>query len=123
MLLNSFFFIENTEYANEIVQSSLRLEKNHSVFNGHFPNLPVVPGVCMMQMVKEIIENIEGERFVIEEAPNVKFLSVLNPIENSLVESIIKVDERPEGNLLKISASINAGSVTFFKMKATLKRV
>lgn len=121
MLLNNFFFIENLEYADEVVQASLRLEKDHAIFNGHFPNLPVVPGVCMMQMVKEIMESLEGKQLMIREAPNIKFLSVLNPKENCLVDSSISIDERLGENLMNITATIKAGPVTFFKMKATLR--
>jgi 3-hydroxyacyl-[acyl-carrier-protein] dehydratase len=121
MLLNSFFFIERIEYINGVVRASLRLEKEHAIFKGHFPNLPIVPGVCMMQLVKEVLENLEGKRMQIEEAPNLKFLSILNPNENGLVESLISIDERLGDNWVKINATINAGSVIFFKMKATLK--
>jgi len=121
MLLNSFFFIESIEYTNEVVRASLRLEKEHAIFNGHFPSLPVVPGVCMIQMVKEILESQEGKRLLLGEAPNIKFLSVLTPYENELVDSSISIDERLGDNLMKVSATINAGSITFFKMKATLK--
>lgn len=122
MLLNSFFFIENIECSNEVVRASLRLEKNHSIFEGHFPNLPVVPGVCMMQMVKEILERTEGKQLLIDDAPNIKFLSVLNPVENALVDSSISIDGKENGNL-KITATITAGAVIFFKMKATLKNL
>ena len=121
MLLNSFFFIENIEYGNELVQTSLRLAKDHPIFTGHFPNLPVVPGVCMMQMVKEIMESLEGKQLLIDEAPNLKFLSVLNPNENAVVDSSISIEERLGDNLLKINATISNGSVIFFKMIATLR--
>lgn len=121
MLLNSFFFIDNIEYSDEIVSASLRLEKNHPIFHGHFPNLPVVPGVCMMQMIKEIMESLEGKRLLIDDAPNIKFLSVLNPNENGAVSSSISIDERLGENLMRISATINNGPLIFFKMKATLR--
>ena len=121
MLLNSFFFIENIEYGNELVQARLRLEKEHSIFSGHFPNLPVVPGVCMMQMVKEIMESLEGKQLLIDEAPNLKFLSVLDPNENGVVDSSVSIEERLGDNLLKINATISKDSVVFFKMKATLR--
>lgn len=121
MLLNSFFFIESIEYASDEVRASLRLDRDHSIFKGHFPALPVVPGVCMMQMIKEIMESLEGKKMLIDDAPNIKFLSVLNPNENNSVDSTISIEERLGENLVKINATINAGAIIFFKMKATLK--
>src|SRR5690349_6618376 len=114
MLLNSLFFVEGIEYNNELVRASLRLDGDHPIFRGHFPNLPVVPGVCMIQTVKEIMENLEGRRLIIADAPNIKFLAVLNPKENSSVDLSISIDERLEENLMKISATINNGPVIFF---------
>src|SRR5690242_17000185 len=121
MLLNTYYLIENIEYTNELVHTSLRHNIDHDIFKGHFPASPVVPGVCMMQMVKEIMESLEGKRLMLCDAPNVKFLSVLDPNENSTVDSSITIDERLGENLFKITASITAGSTIFFKLKATLK--
>lgn len=121
MLLNSFFFIESIEYNNEVVKASLRIEKEHSIFRGHFPNLPVVPGVCMMQMVREVMESLEGKHLQMDEAQNIKFLAVLDPNLNSRIDSTIFIEERLGDNLMKVSATLSADTTVFFKMKATLK--
>lgn len=121
MLLNSFFFIDHLEHSNEVVQALLRLESSHPIFKGHFPNIPVVPGVCMMQMVKEVMENLEGKQLLVADAPNIKFLSVLDPNEKRLIDASISIDERVGDNQLKVSATISKDAVIFFKMKATLR--
>jgi 3-hydroxyacyl-[acyl-carrier-protein] dehydratase len=41
--------------------------------------MPIVPGVCMMQMAKELIEFRYGKKTRIIKAANLKFLSILNP--------------------------------------------
>lgn len=51
----------------------------HEVFKGHFPGNPVMPGVCMMQIVKEITQQAFNATLTLKNALNVKFMAVINP--------------------------------------------
>jgi 3-hydroxyacyl-[acyl-carrier-protein] dehydratase len=51
----------------------------HEVFKGHFPGNPVMPGVCMMQIVKEIAQQAVNTTLTLKKALNVKFMAVINP--------------------------------------------
>jgi len=120
MLLNSFFFIDSMATIGNEMKASLRLAKRHPIFSGHFPGKPVVPGVCMLQIIKEIIEKKEGKNYFLHEASSLKFLSVLDPEACSEVELAIIIEKRTEDSI-QINGTIFAGPVTFFKMKASLK--
>ena len=120
MLLNNFFIIKNISESGNEIKASLRIEKSHPIFKGHFPGQPVVPGVCMMQMIQEIIEKHVRKNCFLNEASNLKFLNVLDPTENNEIESSITIEARNERSI-QVNATIFAGSVTFFKMKASLK--
>ena len=61
MLLNDFFTIRDKVTSETEIWAELIINSNHKIFEGHFPNQPVVPGVCMMQMIKEITENVIGK--------------------------------------------------------------
>ena len=51
------YTIKNTEKIDENnFKVQIELNPNHQVFEGHFPNNPITPGVCMMQIIKEITE-------------------------------------------------------------------
>ena len=59
-LLPNFYKVTHSEHINEtdrVVQ--VMLNPQHPIYNGHFPQQPVVPGVCMLQMIKECIEKIQ----------------------------------------------------------------
>ncbi|HEV8512352.1 MAG TPA: hydroxymyristoyl-ACP dehydratase [Cyclobacteriaceae bacterium] len=122
MLLNDFYRID--DMASQIVEGktriavSLVIDKSHTIFKGHFPDMPVVPGVCMAQMIKEIVQLQFGKSFFISSASNMKFLSVLNPEENSEINADILVASNH--NALEIEGKLFSGSVIFFKMKALL---
>lgn len=120
MLLNSFFFIDKIEIADEQIRASLRIEKDHSIFVGHFPGQPVVPGVCMIQMVKEILEQNLKVKLLMSEANNIKFLSVIDPTIHHLIDAFISIEEN-ENELVKVNAVLSRPATVFFKMKATFK--
>lgn len=58
---------------------TLTLNANHPIFKGHFPNNPVTPGVCMMQIVKNITEQITDNQLQLIQMTNVKFTALINP--------------------------------------------
>jgi 3-hydroxyacyl-[acyl-carrier-protein] dehydratase len=120
MLINDFFTIQKHEVAMGGIQASIVINKAHEIFAGHFPGLPIVPGVCMMQMVKEVVEFSHKKKYNIDTAENVKFLSVINPTEYDVVEMNI-VYTNGKDNAIAVEASIFSGSTIFFKLKATMK--
>ncbi|HEY5748920.1 MAG TPA: 3-hydroxyacyl-ACP dehydratase [Chryseolinea sp.] len=119
MLLNDFYTLSHHEATPGVVKATLALRRDHKIFEGHFPGLPIVPGVCMMQIVRELMEVTTKKTLRIAEADNMKFLSVINPDQNKDVEASLSYTEEP-GQWV-VNATLFAGAVTFFKLKATLK--
>jgi len=119
ILLNDFYTILQTVPTPGVVRAKIAINKNHRIFDGHFPGLPVVPGVCMLQIVREIMEVDCGRELKLSQADNMKFLSVINPEQNNEVDLI--VNYTVEEGKFSINATLFAGTVTFFKLKATLQ--
>jgi 3-hydroxyacyl-[acyl-carrier-protein] dehydratase len=67
------------------VQATLDINPAHRIFEGHFPGQPIVPGVCMMQMVKEVLETAIGKETRLVSAVSAKFLYMIDPRETSRV--------------------------------------
>src|SRR6187455_624442 len=113
ILLDSFYTI--TKQADEpgSVKASVTINKSHAIFEGHFPGTPIVPGVCMMQMAREIMEVHTHSVLNLVKADSIKFLSMLNPEVNSDVE--VELSYGVTDKTYQIAASIAAGSQTFFK--------
>lgn len=103
------------------IRSRLKVNADDPIFMGHFPSLPVVPGVCMLQMVKEQLEDHLGQSLTLLRAANLKFLAVINPLENSELTTQISYSKDVEG-VLTAEASISDGEKIFFKLvKAVYK--
>jgi 3-hydroxyacyl-[acyl-carrier-protein] dehydratase len=119
ILLNDFYNILQRTPAPGVIKATISINKNHRILEGHFPGLPVVPGVCMLQIVRELMEVTSGRELKLTEADNMKFLSVINPEQNTDVDVTINYSE--EGEKFIVNATLYAGTVTFFKLKATLQ--
>jgi len=92
------------------------LKPGHPIYKGHFPGNPVVPGVCQIQMVKELIEKAVDHPLTLSRSDNIKFLSMINPIANPNLEFRILIKPISD-RLLSATASIVSGTTVFLKFK------
>ncbi|TJZ61911.1 3-hydroxyacyl-ACP dehydratase [Sphingobacterium olei] len=80
MLLQDFYTLRALEQIDDQKYiACITLNKNHDIFKGHFPNHPVTPGVCMIQIIKELTESIVEKPLFMHKASNVKFMALINP--------------------------------------------
>lgn len=120
MLLNSLFFADPINSTGHSIEAKVRIEKSHAIFEGHFPGQPILPGVCMMQLIKELIESADQKKYTFSTADNMKFLNIIDPGKDDHINASILMEQRNEQGM-KISATLFAGDITFFKLKASLK--
>ena len=121
ILLNDFYSIIRQESSVGAIKATVTINKTHRIFDGHFPGLPVVPGVCMVQMVKEILELGVNKTLRIESADNIKFLSVIDPRQHGEVSASIDYTETE--NAFAINATLFADQLIFLKLRATLRTI
>ncbi|HTE24283.1 hypothetical protein [Flavitalea sp.] len=116
MLLDNFYFIRSYEPADYSLKAVLEFDGAHSIFKGHFPAVPVVPGVCMMQIVKELFEKHSGKTARFTKVPLMKFLSLINPLKNATVKIDLLYSIIDENNF-QLTASLLNENVVYFKFK------
>jgi 3-hydroxyacyl-[acyl-carrier-protein] dehydratase len=120
MLSPNFFKISDLALTPNTLHATLQLNAAHGIFAGHFPDLPVVPGVCLMQMVKETAEQALQQQFVLRRADHLKFLLVVNPHQVPSLQLQLKYALKDD-NSVAIDAQLTEAGTAYFKMKATLK--
>jgi 3-hydroxyacyl-[acyl-carrier-protein] dehydratase len=119
MLLNDFYTISKQENLDGSVKATIVLNPKHQIFQGHFPGHPVVPGVCMMQIIREMMQERTGRKLRIAGADFIKFLTIINPEQNQEVDMTIAYTE--EGGSYSLNASLFSGATVFFKFRSTLQ--
>lgn len=66
-------------------QMVLRLNAAHPIYQMHFPNHPITPGVCLVQMLGELLESKTGLRLELGRIVNLKFVHALSPEESPMI--------------------------------------
>ncbi|CAD0006219.1 3-hydroxyacyl-ACP dehydratase [Flavobacterium cheongpyeongense] len=80
MVLKDFYKILSEEKTGDSKYNfTILVNEKHEVFKGHFPGNPIMPGVCMIQIIKELTETITKANLVIQTLANVKFMALINP--------------------------------------------
>ncbi|MEO8933740.1 MAG: 3-hydroxyacyl-ACP dehydratase [Xanthomarina sp.] len=79
MLLKDFYKLNSLTVSENLATAKITINKSHEIFKGHFPGNPVTPGVCMMQIIKELTEQILDKKLFMRSSSNVKFMAIINP--------------------------------------------
>jgi len=115
MLLKDFYSIDaltNTEGKKYVAE--ITINKNHEVFKGHFPGNPVTPGVCMLQIIKEITQQVIDNPITMISASNIKFMALINPEVNSKLKLELDITETDD-------AKVKVKNTTMFNDTVALK--
>lgn len=122
MLLEDFYTIIEIDHQDkENIKAIIGLNENHEIYNGHFPENPVVPGVCLTQLIKEIVETIEKKELSLIYADHIKFMNMVNPKVNSRLQVDLTIKYDQELNLIKVSSVTHFNDVVFYKFKGNFK--
>jgi 3-hydroxyacyl-[acyl-carrier-protein] dehydratase len=123
MLLKDFYTIvslENT--ADSKYKAVILVNEKHEVFKGHFPGNPIMPGVCMMQIIKELTEQITGSALFMQSLSNVKFMALINPFNTP--ELLLDLDvTATEDNLIKVKNVSYFGETVALKLSSVYRKV
>lgn len=120
-ILTDFYTLQSYEKAeNGSFVANIKLNKDHDIFKGHFPGNPVTPGVCMMQIVKELTEEFTNSKLFLKTASNVKFMAIINPFETP--DLIIQLDINEIEDEIKVKNTTLFGETIALKMSVNYKR-
>lgn len=136
MLLNNLYTLLSSESSDERTWTiHVKLNPEHALYQGHFPGYPVVPGVCLLQIIKESAESIRQQKLQYTQVASCKFLSAIQPMKTPELYFTLTFKETEEGDLpLKAEGIVEKGgtaaketvtkesteSECFIKLKAVL---
>lgn len=86
MLKNNFYTIQSLIPSEQGLSAIIHINPDNEIFKGHFPGKPVVPGVCMIQIVKELLEEHLGNTLLFQKGNQIKFLQLLVPVKDENIE-------------------------------------
>lgn len=120
MLAGNLYTIIDSQQTAQTFAAQLALNAAHPIFKGHFPEQPVVPGVCMMQTIQELLEQCLQQKLLLKKAANMKFLSLIDPVVQPQVTTELQYTLQDDGTV-KASAVIKSESTVFMKFQGIFK--
>ena len=74
------------------------LNPDHLIFKAHFPGQPVTPGVCILQMIQEVLSEQYGMPLFISKVKNAKFINMISPVADGRVSVLFNsITEEDDG--------------------------
>lgn len=120
MLKDNFYSITSLFHQESSIIADLELNSRHEIFTGHFPEQPVVPGACMLQMVKELLSHTLQTEYRLKKADNLKFIAPVDPRVTDDLQ--MKLNYKTLDTGLQVIGSLSANGVVCFKMQGLFDR-
>ena len=119
MFIDSFFKITHIEtIVPQHYRFVIALDTEHGIFKGHFPDNPVMPGVCFLQMIIDCVGIIVKYPVKIYYLSVIKFLGIVRPSFDKELEIDFYLNEE-----LLLKATVKSFERTVMSCKMNLKKI
>ncbi len=116
MLLNKLFILDEFENSDSFTKAKIHIDTSHPILQGHFPEQAVVPGVCMLELIKELIQQGLQHSIQLESASMIKFLTMFAPPNFTSADCSIQTIRNDE-NKIVTEAHLFHENHSFLKFK------
>ncbi|MEO8533862.1 MAG: 3-hydroxyacyl-ACP dehydratase [Flavobacterium sp.] len=122
VLIDFYKIVSEEKISDSKYVFTILVNEKHEVFKGHFPGNPIMPGVCMIQIIKELTESITKSELMIQTLANVKFMALINP--EATPELRLELDVViSEDNLVKVKNTTYFNETVALKLSNTYKKL
>ena len=97
------------------VSYTIRLNADSVIYKAHFPEQPITPGVCIIEIAHELLEHHLQQPLALQTVKNVKYLAVISPLDVQQLDYNFKLTASDDGTL-KVQGTVTSADVTFTKL-------
>ena len=123
LLKDNLYQIIDSEKTEDSSTYTLLISETSPLFKGHFPGNPVLPGVCILQIFKELaeIKLAIGHPMMYDEIKQCKFLQPIAMNTPVQVKASLALEQ--DGDSWRLSASLKDDASIFTTLKAVLTTI
>ncbi len=120
-LLNDLYSIISRTSGEGGCDFTIALNPQHFIYKAHFPGEPITPGVCIMQIAKELLEEAVSQQLTLSCVKNIKFLRIISPSEITVLDySLTKIVT--EGDTVKVQVNVLSGEDVYAKLSLVCQK-
>jgi 3-hydroxyacyl-[acyl-carrier-protein] dehydratase len=97
----------------------IKIDFSHPVFKGHFPGRPILPGVMMCDIVRDLVSESLSTKVQLSLAKNIKFSKMISPSQDNHYRIKIKTEKNKE--TYNIRGLVSKDEEVYFKINAEYK--
>ena len=116
-MIDYYYTIKSQQTVGNVALFDVILLPECSVYEGHFPGNPVAPGVCNIQMIKEIVERITGKQLLLAYIDRCKFTHLIMPEHHRELQIRIELVENRDDKPIKVIATIGRDDTEYMVFK------
>lgn len=116
ILVNEFYRVSEIVFENNtLFKTQIEFNATHPILAAHFPNQPIVPGACLVQISKEILEQTLKNKITILNFKSLKFIKTIDPNQFPSVQFTFSITTKE--NNLNTQISIGSENIVFGKLE------
>ena len=121
-LRDNLYKVESVTELQADTRYGISLNPEHFIYKAHFPGEPITPGVVILQIACELMEDMTGTALEPSVIRNAKFLKIISPIENSSLTFDFSGTEAAEDGLVCSQVKVVSDDVIFAKFSIQCRK-
>jgi 3-hydroxyacyl-[acyl-carrier-protein] dehydratase len=110
--------ISTLDHRDNTILATLQINKDAEIFIGHFAGQPVLPGACMLQMVKEVLQSALSIPLQLQKASTIKFIILIDPRVHESLQLRLTY-QSSKNDIIEITADMIVQNAICFKFKGS----
>ncbi len=115
MPLNDLFTYKIQDSEIGTLKASITIDQNHRLYNGHFPNKPITPGVALIEIVRIVLSDFIAKNLMLTQAKDIKFIASVVPPEMNDLDLSIEYSEVSEG--ISVNGILSGNDKVYMKIR------
>lgn len=123
MLKDDFFSILiHTITDKDTADFTIELNPEHTIYKAHFPNNPITPGVCIIQMAIELFSFLKQTNFKIKKIKTAKFIHPIIPTIHTAIHYQIGWEEMTQDKSSYVKIQVYQDDIIFSKINIYMEK-
>ena len=107
LIPNYFTIVESVKLGNDEYRFVVILDKSCDIYRGHFPDEPISPGVCNIEMILECAGDAIDRELSLKKIERCRLTKVVSPETTPILDISIKLNSTERGVEMRAVLSFN----------------